>query len=449
MINRYVKYTIWGIMAVLSISCAQEDPNSLHPSEVFIKYFGSTGNEQMVDLAQTANSEFLLLGQTNNTDNGDLDYYLVKTDSAGNGIWQMTYGHNHGNVNRAPSEDVPSSIRLINDDQNLLVIGTSNVSDTLSIFMLNIDVATGEVVDTLLYQYQDTRLGGSDYVNTQGADVLYIEPMDAIQTAQYVILGSAETWSDNTYPNDPNSIFMLSFNEGTSLQLASETPLWVDLSGLRLEDLGVCLIESQGQYFSVSTSTIPLGSNLGYGLRDVFVQEFNTLSGVVINSEFYGGTDQDVVSNVIATNSSLLMTGTTGTTQNQEAFFLRVNKTLPKSATDEFTIDVVSDMGITAEGSQGKDLIRLTNGDIYVAGQLNGYSSPEDEFKENEIVVFRMDGFGNLDTENFRIYGSEDNDQANAILLRPDGSLVIGATVDFGSTSMMSLFKTNVWGEFN
>lgn len=443
MTSSYVKYTIVAVIAILSASCVQEDPNSLDPSEVFIKYFGSTGNEQMVDMVQTADSEFLLLGQTNNTEGGDVDFYIVKTDSAGNGIWQMTYGHNHGNENRAPSEDVPSSIRLINNDQNLIAIGTSNVSDTLSIFMINVDVASGEVIDTLLYQYQDDRLGGTDYVNTQGADVLYMEDED-----QYILLGSVETWSDSTYPTDPNSIFTLSFNGGANLQDASETPLWVDLTGLRLEDVGVRLIESEGQYFSVSTSTIPLGSNLGYGLRDVFVQEFNTVSGVVINSEFYGSSDQDVVKNVIATNSSLVMTGTSGTTQNQEVFFLRINKTLPKSAANEFTIDVVEDMGITADGSQGMDLVRLTNGDIYIAGQLNGYSNSAGEFKENEIVVFRMDGFGNLDTDNFRIYGSEDNDQANAILLRPDGALIIGATVDFGSTSMMSLFKTNVRGEF-
>ncbi|MCV9386553.1 hypothetical protein [Reichenbachiella ulvae] len=447
MIKQMWKYTLLVVFCALFFSCAQEDPSSLDPSEVFIKYFGSTGNEHLIDMVQTSSSEFIILGQTNNTESGDVDFYIVKTDSAGNGIWQQKYGYDHGNANRAFSEDIPSSIRLINNDQSFLAIGTSNISDTLSIFMLNIDVASGAVNEQLIYQYEDNRpatsLEDRGFVSTSGADVLWNEMDD-----EFIILGSTETWSDATYLNDPSSIFLMSIPNTGDMQTASENPSWIDISGLRLEDRGVKLLEDEGRYFSLSTSTIPLGSPLGYGLRDVFIQEFNSQSGVVLNSEFYGTTDQDEATNFVAANGTLLLTGASGTEQAKQTFFARINQTLPKRPTDELKIDVVSEMGIDANGSRGMDLVRLPSGAIYVAGQLDSYTTSSGEFKENEIVVFRMDAFGTLDTENFRIMGSEDNDQANAILLRPDGALVIGATVDFGSTTMMSLFKTNFRGEF-
>lgn len=448
--SQYLKYMIVVVCGALFFSCAQEDPSSLDPSEVFIKYFGSTGNEQLVDLAQTSTSEFIMLGQTNNTASGDWDYYIIKTDSAGNGIWQMTCGNYHDDPNRAPSDDVPSSLYLVNGGQEVLAIGTSNVSDTLSLLMFRIDVQSGELLDSLKYQYNDQRPSTNPedrgMISTSGADVVVNEVDNEI-----IILGNTSTWSDATYLNDPGSIFLMSFPNAGDLQVDSQNPSWIDISGLRLEDRGKKLLIDGGRYFSLSTSTIPLGSPLGYGLRDVFIQEFNPVSGVVINSEFYGTTDQDEASSFIAANGALLITGSTGPEQSKETFFARINESLPKQPSDEVAIDVnvmFEGPNESATGSRGVDLVRIPSGDIYIVGQLDSYTSKSDEFKENEIIVFRVDAFGSLDTENFRIMGSEDNDNAAAILLRPDGALVIGATVDFGSTTMMSLFKTNSRGEF-
>ncbi|WP_147407445.1 hypothetical protein [Reichenbachiella sp. MSK19-1] len=448
MINYWRQY-LFVFVSLAMVGCMEEDPNSVPPSQTYVKYFGSTATEQMVDMVQTVDNEFLMLGYTNNKEAGDFDFYIIKTDSAGNGIWQQTYGYNHGNTFRSASQDVPKSVRLINNDQNLLAIGTSDVSDTLSILMFNIDVASGEVVDSLRYQYYDNRTGTNitdrGYVSTLGADVLYNESSN-----EYIILGSVETWSNNIYTSDPQSILLMAIDAGADWQDPNLSPSWMDIGGLRLEDTGIKLMETDGDYFLLSTVTIPFGSNLGYGNEDVLLAEFNPSSGAYINSTLYGTTENDIAANFISYGNSLMVVGTTGDDQNEKAFYLKVPKALPESDSEGFAIDVVGNesLGLNASGTQGKDLIRLPNGNIYIAGQLNAYTSPSGEFKENEIVIFRTDGFGNLDTDNFRIYGSEDNDQANAILLQEDGALVIGATIDFGSTSMMSLMKTNVRGEF-
>ncbi|PIB35817.1 hypothetical protein BFP72_10650 [Reichenbachiella sp. 5M10] len=427
----------------------EEDPNSLDPSEIFIKYFGTTDTEGVVDLVQTSSDEFLLLGFTNNTTANDYDFYLIKTDSAGNGIWQQTYGYDDGVVGNAESQDVPTSIHLFNNDQNAMAIGTSDISDTLRIFMVNIDLSTGEAVDTFSYQFYDDRsataIDDQGYKSTLGADVVFDEVNN-----QFIVLGSVETWSSDVYLTDPQSIFLMSLDASLDWHASDFEPTWIDITGLRLEDTGVKLVQDEGEYFYVATVTIPVGSGVGYGNRDVFISEFNPLSGTPGVNNYYGTSVPDVAASVIAYGNDLLITGTSGNEQNDQAFFLNVPKSLPKTVAGGFVIDVVEDMGIIAEGSQGKDLVRLSNGDITIAGQLNSYTAPgsDREFKENEIVLFRVDGFGNLDTDNFRVYGSEDNDQANAIILREDGALVIGATVDFGSTSMMSLLKTNSRGEF-
>ncbi|UXP32000.1 hypothetical protein N6H18_16775 [Reichenbachiella agarivorans] len=427
---------------ILTFGCIDDHPSSLDQSARFIKYFGTTGNEGVVDMVETMSGEILILGYTN-TPNGDNDFYIVKTDSAGNGIWQESYNYDDGIDGNSASQDIPASARLFNNDQNLLAIGTSNISDTLRIFLLNIDVATGQAIESFAYQYYDDRIQNVAIDNigaksTSGADILYNEAND-----EFIILGSVETWSKDLYLSDPQSILLMSVDAKTF------APKWHDLTGLRSEDAGVKLIEDNGRYFYISTVTIPVGNPTGYGNKDVFVVEFNPSSGVAINSGYYGTAGADVPNNIVSFNNFLFVTGTSGDVQSEQAFFLRVPKSLPEENIDFVNIDVTNgDFNFTATGTQGLDLVRLNNGDVYIAGQINGFRTEDGEFKENEIGIFRVDAFGSLDLDNFRVYGSEDNDKADAIILRADGTLVIGATVDFGSTSMMSLLKTNVWGEF-
>ena len=56
------------------------------------KTYGGTGNEYAYHVEQTLDGGYALLGQTNSFGAGNNDFWLVKTDASGNMQWNQTYG---------------------------------------------------------------------------------------------------------------------------------------------------------------------------------------------------------------------------------------------------------------------------------------------------------------------------------------------------------------------
>jgi len=56
------------------------------------KTYGGTGDDEARSLIQTSDDGYALAGWTNSFGGGGYDFYLVKTDSAGNMNWNQTYG---------------------------------------------------------------------------------------------------------------------------------------------------------------------------------------------------------------------------------------------------------------------------------------------------------------------------------------------------------------------
>jgi hypothetical protein len=56
------------------------------------KTIGTTGDDRARFLVKTQNEGFLILGWTNSSGVGEVDYWVVKTDSSGNAEWNRTYG---------------------------------------------------------------------------------------------------------------------------------------------------------------------------------------------------------------------------------------------------------------------------------------------------------------------------------------------------------------------
>ena len=92
--------------------------------------FGGDLNETGISVCEAPDKGFLILGTTDSYGNGNSDIFLVKTDNAGDMLWQKTYG--------GPENDVAS--KIISVDGGYAIIGTASVAGTRLITVIKTDL---------------------------------------------------------------------------------------------------------------------------------------------------------------------------------------------------------------------------------------------------------------------------------------------------------------------
>ncbi|MEP2023896.1 MAG: hypothetical protein ABJH98_11020 [Reichenbachiella sp.] len=439
--NRKIHIAILSFLVFgWQFGCMTEDPNSLDPSEIFIKYYGSESVESTIDLLEL-NNGYLLLGFRSDLDN--TDFYLVRTDSAGNRLWEETIDND-----TTGTIDVPSKMYYDDVNDDLYVIGTSSfdrADDELDripvdhLFLASMKITnTGlSITDTLIYRYYEDRISSTTYEqgyrSTSGADVIEVD-------GELIVLGSVETGS-NDPAEDDNSILLMKISSDF------QTIDWERIKGFSDDDFGRGLLEANGRYYYAASITTTSG--VGNGGVDVLVEEFDITSGNEDNQTDYGTVNDDVYSNMIFTNPGIAIVGTTGTGNSQFAFLLRLSSDLGAGQLNTLTYPIDADNPSQTWNTQGADLAQASNGNYFIVGKVNSFSDAASDPREDEIMILSTNGIGEVNEGDVQEYGSVQNDGGNAIVRRADGSMVIGATVHFGgSATMMSLLKTNKNGEF-
>ena len=79
---------IWIVVVLLVLSgvvCAA-------PDETGNKTFGGTSYDRAYSVQQTSDGGYILTGCTKSYDAGSGDFWLVKTDSNGENVWDKTFG---------------------------------------------------------------------------------------------------------------------------------------------------------------------------------------------------------------------------------------------------------------------------------------------------------------------------------------------------------------------
>lgn len=456
-----MKKLFYTFLITILISCQIEDDNAPLPEEGFIKYIGVLAEQEAKDLEPIWNADssdiegFVILG-SQLLEGGTKDYYVARTDAAGNLINSTAFGYNRdlrqldfdndGEVDIFLAEDEPS--RIVTIPSGYAVIGTSTFSIP-QIDLIDLSVISYAFLDRELNRLQDTLFIRTNFrPNNRDESDFFGNDMLRLSDGSFLVLGAQESSTDLDF-----------FAQRFSLQ--PRTLVWEETYGLKgggLDDVFIRGFEKDNGNIALFGYSDDFGDNGEQGTNVTFI-EVNT-NGNIVGSNSIGIEDdlvfdfQDVPADVIQKPGGYLAVGTSTVDNNTFAFFMDIDENGLSSRKDtlssEFTFagDSLQTQALGVTASRSNDFVIVGQYPSFRtdANSRDGAASrgAEAMFMRINQLGEKVDGFENH-------YGLGDgNDSAVDAVVLPDGKIVVLATIDFGgSVKMISLIKLNDTGQLD
>jgi hypothetical protein len=231
---------------------------------VWNKTYGGTNNDEGDSVVQTSDGGFAIAGVTNSFGAGDDDVYLVKTDSAGNMLWNKTYGGT-----KADRVWQSSSLARTGDG------GYAIAGYTYSFGVGSCDVYLIKTDSAGIMQWNKT-FGGttSDF----GASV--------VQTSDggYAIAG------DSLISASSRDVYLVKTDAVGIMQ-------WNKTYGGMNSDAGKSMFQTNDSGYIITGMT----NSFGAGGYDVYLVKTDS-AGIMVWNKTYGGTNNDIGFSVVQTS---------------------------------------------------------------------------------------------------------------------------------------------------
>lgn len=427
-----MKYTayLYILVAIVLSACLKEDDQSPTPAELYIRYYGEGGDNEVLGLLPGIDQDTWILYGTTVTDDG-IRPYLIEVNPEGKQL----------------KDNLADSI------YNDLFDGVAG-----SVYPMKIKLDK-EKNEYLMAGYYETRVSGQDvyggFWGTVNKDNLKAELhqidsvwiRDIVKTTEsdgidkYVLLCEAS----NIYQNGS----LISIDRGVDIVLSKrdqdDSVYWEKnhgFSGLNTEDRGVALFEKTNGHLIVFGYTDEENEYLGKNIFTLETTERGTSDqGSVVYGFSAGNLQDEIPYAVVENNGSYAVVGEVTSADNTSSgFYLQVGADAIPYASYVINNDYELGCGLYAA------TLGSGNGVIAV-GKIYGFTG-----KNDEAFLTRLSPTGREVMSDQHYGTSTGNDEAKAILSLPDGDLLIGVTVDFGSSSSanakkMALLRLNRNGE--
>ena len=401
------KFLTFGLFALL-ISCLSETGVEPGSSTTFIRYFNGGNNDEAQDLAVAEDGGFVILATTRiqkaESDTLRTKIKLIKTDKAGNPLWQHLYpGFSIKNRNYSAS-----AIQLVPNGGGYIIAGGVIDGNGISKSLVMLVDENGVPKDSL-----DLQLNPG--INEKGKGV-------AINSAGNFLALSSQGTSNMIITEIDKTTFLPVTSVGhSSGDTELDTRLVVDETDKAVWS-GV--VTNSGLQGVRLTKTIPANVNT----------EFDQLLG---NPGF-----NEVGNDFCKYGLIYVITGSTnqkpgGATAGADTdiLFKRVDGDGAILSTASFPIEGQNDIGNSINTTLDGGLILLASANSAGIGGRG----------DTDFYLIKINGFG--DQEWTSAFGSKFKDEGVTALQSTDGGYIILGTTTQGSIKIVTLIKTNEKGK--
>ncbi|MDD2891182.1 MAG: hypothetical protein PHE49_11190, partial [bacterium] len=221
--------------------------------DTFEKTYGGENNDYGYSVQSTSDSGYIIAGYTNSFGFGNVDVYLIKTDSLGDTLWTKTYGGTQNDYGYFAQQT---------NDNGYIIAGYTNSfgAGGVDVYLIKTD-SSGDTLWTRTY-------GG---VNQD-----YGRSMQQTKDSGYIITGYT-----NSFGAGGADVYLIKIN-------SSGDTLWTKTFGGSGSDYGHSVQQTKDSGYIIAGYT----NSFGTGLSDIYLIKTNS-SGDILWTKTYGGSQND------------------------------------------------------------------------------------------------------------------------------------------------------------
>ena len=384
------------LATLILVSCNKDFTISPIQADSFIKLFGSFQWDQGVDVKQTADGGYAILGTTTTTENGT-DLYLIKTDKYGNEEWSNTLG--------GKNNDLGSAFQVTSDG-GFVLVGT--ITDTTSSETNYTDVFL-VIISSSGNEEWSKQIGG---IGNQRGNYIQLTSDEG-----FIITGS----TDAIISGETDVLLLKTNSLGDSL--------WSKTIGFEGNDYGTCVQEDNNNgYIIIGTTS---NSNTGQANTNILLVQTN-YSGGIRTAETFGGLGFDEGKKLQVLSDGYVFAGTTTLVGGTPSMIL------VKLEGNIYSDPVFEKKFGGSNLSEGNAVITTDDGGFALVGSL--------EFAASKDVYFiKTDEQG--DEQITEKFGGSSDETGFAVEQTGDGGFILVGSTEFEGNSMITLIKINSEGK--
>jgi len=446
MIGKYSIFILF-IVVLMAYGCVVEPDYGPRPIDTFIKYYGISGSNEVVDMIISNEGNLVILGNEKSSASGaSEDIVILEIDTVGNLIKKKIF-----------------DVQTLFSDDSLYNFG---ITDDQAVRIKTVD---GGYLLCANFTTKDDNVNGigskifwcelDNNYNIIGKQVIsdadyYWEVGDIIKSrdGNIVIVGGTDKKEEGDNSIRPEKQRYL-----TKRSIENDTVFWSKTFGYDdVDDFAIGVFELSDGNLGVIGKTGKSGNQGEAGLNATFAifTHIGSSSSIdnVYGFEFQGDADfNDDVGDFIYTETEDVIIVGTSTSNNSVdprsfPFLFRIRKAgtlVFKELLNSSILDV---------NSGGMDVTIGAQNDLIITGVFNNYEDSISKETYNDQVLFkRTNQFGKVPDEYLSYQNhfglTTGNDIGKAILTLSDGSIAIAATIDFGnSRTLIGYLKVNNTG---